>query len=55
MVDKIKEELSLSAELIKSGGGVYEIAVNGELIFSKKRTGIFPDDDDIIAKLKDLQ
>tara|TARA_Y100000310_G_scaffold223073_1_gene224867 strand:+ start:319 stop:495 length:177 start_codon:yes stop_codon:yes gene_type:complete len=29
-------------ELIESSGGVFEITVNGDLIFSKKELGRFP-------------
>lgn len=51
-MEKIKEELNLSAELIKSSGGVYEITMNGELIYSKRRTGIFPGESEIIDEIK---
>ena len=53
LVDKIKEKLNLSAELIKSGGGVYEITMNGELIYSKRRTGIFPEESEVIHKIRE--
>lgn len=36
-----------SLRLIPSSGGVFEVVVNGELIYSKKRTGQFPDFDAI--------
>ena len=28
--------------LIKGGGGIFEVKLDGELIFSKKQTGRFP-------------
>jgi selenoprotein W-related protein len=31
-------------KLIPSGGGCFEITVNGELIYSKLKTGQFPDE-----------
>ena len=34
--------------LIPSGGGVYEVSKNGDLIFSKKQTNRFPELDEII-------
>jgi selT/selW/selH-like putative selenoprotein len=37
--------------LVKSGGGVFEISVDGKLGFSKKATGRFPTDDEIKAAI----
>ncbi len=39
-------------EFIKSSGGVFEVTKDGALIHSKARTGNFPDEDEIINKLK---
>jgi selT/selW/selH-like putative selenoprotein len=36
---------------VKSGGGVFEISVDGQLKFSKKTTGRFPTDDEVRAAL----
>jgi selT/selW/selH-like putative selenoprotein len=38
-------------ELRRSGGGVFEIRVNGKLAYSKKATGQFPTDGEVIATL----
>ncbi len=37
--------------LHKTGGGVFEITVNGGLRYSKKATGRFPTDEDVRATL----
>jgi len=37
--------------LRKSGGGVFEITVDGTLRFSKKQLGRFPSDDEIHAAI----
>ena len=37
--------------LIPSGGGVFEIVLNGQLIFSKKALNRFPEKGEIIKKL----
>jgi selT/selW/selH-like putative selenoprotein len=34
---------------VKGGGGVFEIAVDGKLAFSKKRLGRFPTDAEVDA------
>jgi len=35
--------------LIRSGGGVFEITVDGCLVYSKKSTGAFPTEDQVLA------
>jgi selenoprotein W-related protein len=44
-------------ELIPSGGGVFEVSSNEELIFSKKQSGRFPSSTEILdlvrGRLKD--
>jgi selenoprotein W-related protein len=35
-------------KLIPSGGGVYEVAKNGNLVFSKKKLNRFPEFEEII-------
>jgi predicted Rdx family selenoprotein len=37
--------------LIKSGGGVFEVVRDNELIFSKKAIGRFPKNEEIFIKL----
>ncbi len=41
----------VTVELIEGSGGVFEVKKDGELIFSKKAQGRFPDHDEIFAKL----
>ena len=36
-------------ELVPGVGGVFEITVDGRLMFSKKQTGRFPTDEEVIA------
>ena len=42
----------VETKLISSGGGVYEIILDGELIFSKKTLGRFPDDGEVVTLIK---
>jgi selenoprotein W-related protein len=39
----IQEELGLEAKLIRGRGGVFEVRLDGETLFSKKRSGRFPE------------
>ena len=41
--------------LISSGGGVFEISLNGNLIFSKKTLNRFPEDGEIKKLVMDRQ
>lgn len=41
-------------ELIPSSGGVFEVNVNGEKIYSKDETGVFPLKDEIIKYIEAL-
>jgi selenoprotein W-related protein len=43
---------AVEIELIKAKGGAFEIRREGALVFSKKETGRFPSNEEIIAALK---
>lgn len=42
----------VTAEMIASSGGVFEVDVDGKNIFSKKALGRFPADGEIVKLLK---
>ena len=53
MAAKIRDVAGIkSVKLIPSGGGAFEICVNGELIHSKLDTGEWPDFDAIAQQIK---
>ena len=45
----LEQEYGAEVELVPGVGGVFEITVDGQLKFSKKQTGRFPTDDEVIA------
>ncbi len=49
MSDRFSRIDGAETELVKSGGGVFEISLDGELLYSKKATGRFPEADEIEA------
>jgi selenoprotein W-related protein len=49
---EIKREFGIDSELVASHGGVFEISVDGTLLFSKKSSGRFPDDGEIVRLLR---
>jgi len=45
------EQTGQDADLVKGGGGVFDVVVDGELIFSKKAEGRFPEPGEILEQL----
>jgi selenoprotein W-related protein len=43
LLSEYKQKIS-DLKLIPSGGGCFELTVNGELLYSKLQTGQFPDE-----------
>jgi selenoprotein W-related protein len=42
-------------QLVPSSGGVFEVMVNGQTIYSKKATGQFPEPDVVFEQVKNLR
>ena len=49
---KTKKQDVSGLELVPSDGGVFEVEVNGKLVFSKKKEGRFPEWKEIEPALK---
>lgn len=49
----IKKELGIESELLKGGGGVFDVAVNGERIFSKHEQGRYPEEAEVIEAIRE--
>jgi len=49
---ELEQKLDATTELIASGGGVFEVTVDGRHVFSKKALGRFPDDGEIVRLLR---
>ena len=53
LADKINSELAdANVEIVEGSGGVFEVTFDGKLIYSKKETGEFPEEQDILNILK---
>ncbi|MBW1789811.1 MAG: Rdx family protein [Deltaproteobacteria bacterium] len=48
----IKETFGTDAELIKGGNGIFDVKVDGDLIFSKYKVNRFPEHDEILEMLR---
>jgi selenoprotein W-related protein len=44
--------MGLESKLIAGGGGVFDVTVDGKLVFSKKSVGRFPEPGEIVALLR---
>ncbi len=54
MAAKIKQTLGIESELIPGGQGIFDVVVDLELVYSKFKTGSFPDEDQLINELVSL-
>ena len=52
MAAQVKKELHVDPELIPGSGGVFEVKVDGKLIFSKSVAGRFPEAAEIVSAIK---
>lgn len=52
MAATIKQEFKCPVELVPGKNGVFEVSVDGTLLFSKKQTVRFPKGDEIVKALK---
>ncbi|MCP4550296.1 MAG: SelT/SelW/SelH family protein [bacterium] len=48
----MQDRFGITPRLIASGGGVFEVELNGELIFSKKAEGRFPEDVEVLESIE---
>ena len=45
--------MGITAELIGGHAGVFDVTVDGQLIYSKDQTFRFPTDEEVLAKLRE--
>jgi selenoprotein W-related protein len=48
----IKQETGVQPALIEGSGGVFDVTVDGRLIYSKHATGQFPEEEEILSQLR---
>lgn len=54
MAAELENKLDESAKLFQSSGGVFEVEYKGQLIYSKKALGRFPDDGEVLRIVANL-
>jgi selT/selW/selH-like putative selenoprotein len=51
----IKNEFGLTADLTGGHGGVFDVTIDGQTVYSKHETFRFPSNDEILAKIRERQ
>ena len=52
MAATLKKEFGLDAEIVRKSGGIFDVSVDNEKIYSKYDTGTFPSEKEIVDKLR---
>ena len=50
----MSRELGIEAELVEGGRGVFDVTVDGTLVFSKHEEGRFPDEAAVVETIRSL-
>ena len=54
MAATIEGDTGVDSEFISGGGGIFDVVVDGDMIFSKHESGRFPEPDEILTKIQSL-
>ena len=54
MRSSLDSKFGILAEMRPSSGGVFEVTLNGSLIFSKKQLERFPKDGEVVTFIEDV-
>jgi selenoprotein W-related protein len=49
----LDQEFGTATQLVKGHGGVFEVTVDGDLVFSKRSLGRFPDSGEVSALIRE--
>jgi len=49
---KLKDEFGIDATLIAGAGGIFDVCLGDELVYSKHQTGRFPDEDAVVESIR---
>ncbi len=55
LADAIEQETGIVPTLEPGSGGVYDISADGVLLYSKHQTGCFPDNREILVKIRQFK
>ena len=49
---ELKENVEMESELVEKSGGIFEVYLNDELVFSKNELGRFPNEGEVLELVK---
>jgi selT/selW/selH-like putative selenoprotein len=49
----IKKEFGVTADLKAGQGGIFDVAIDGELVYSKDQTYRFPTNEEVFLKIRE--
>ena len=49
----MKDSFGVDAELFAEGNGIFDVVVDGDLVYSKFDTGRFPEDNEVSKLIKE--
>ena len=52
MAAELKKELDVEANLVPGGGGIFDVIVDGKMVYSKFKTGRFPNEGEVVKKIR---
>ena len=52
MADELLNDLGVQADIIPGGRGIFDVLVDGEMVFSKYEVGRFPEQGEIVGKIR---
>ena len=52
MAEELHNAFGVKANLVPGRSGIFDVIVDGELVFSKFKTGRFPEPGEVASKLK---
>jgi selT/selW/selH-like putative selenoprotein len=50
----IQQSMGVESELVKGGGGIFDVEVDGRRIYCKDDTGRFPTHEEIITQIQSI-
>jgi len=50
---ELRQAFDAQVKLVESAGGVFDVTVDGKLIYSKDKTGRFPDEGEVTELLQE--
>ena len=54
LADKLEQSFDASVELVRGSNGIFDVEQENNLIYSKHKTGEFPNEEKLINELKSV-